>query len=129
MMHCAVFLPLYDRHIMWQHCLSSMFCSSIGLSCKSFLLCLFEGVGVEHGELVSLANQYFHKEPTWMDSTLNFERKKSRDLSVAQYRGGIVKARQKFCIVFILCRSIMVYLKSVGGMVCIICVHFASWNA
>lgn len=49
------------------------------------------GVGVDHKDLVELAKKSFTKDPTWMDPAIDFERKKSRDLSIAQYRGGKVE--------------------------------------
>jgi len=50
-----------------------------------------KGVGVEHSDLLELAKKYFSKDPTWVDPAVDFERKKNRDVSIAQYRGGKVE--------------------------------------
>jgi len=48
------------------------------------------GVGVEHDELVKLAEQYFvTKTPSWESSVVS--KKQGPDLSVSQYTGGLVK--------------------------------------
>lgn len=52
------------------------------------------GVGLEHEGLVDLANkQFVHKTPIWFDRTKNVGAadKPSRDNSISQFTGGIVK--------------------------------------
>lgn len=57
------------------------------------------GVGMEHDELVRLAEEYFVNKPAvWTEERVVLGPSKTRDDSLAQYTGGIVKVG---CIVII----------------------------
>ena len=52
------------------------------------------GVGVDHDELVKLAQEYFlTKRPIWEENKDVLDLSRDRDLSISQYTGGYLPVR------------------------------------
>ena len=55
---------------------------------------VLSGVGMDHDELVRLAQEYFvDKKPIWEQQPELVMKGKERDNSIAQYTGGIITVR------------------------------------
>ena len=52
--------------------------------------------GMDHDVLVKAAEEHFVKKPVWMEEGIEIDRRKTRDNSISQYTGGIVKVFVSF---------------------------------
>ncbi|XP_064649104.1 mitochondrial-processing peptidase subunit alpha-like [Lineus longissimus] len=78
-------LPLINRNIIMTYL----------KNCHDPSRMVLAGVGVEHNELVQMAEEYFgKKKPIWMEESGIIDASKHLDESLSQYTGGLVKVEK-----------------------------------
>ena len=53
---------------------------------------------MDHDVLVKVAEECFVRKPIWTEEGIDIDRRKTRDTSISQYTGGLVKVYTNFNI-------------------------------